>query len=360
MIKRYLTWLVCPLAALLMLTVEAQSTPTITMTNFGYMKVYQLNAQDFSSYPTTTIHVNPLCTGANIGCTPLTFSADITLWSSAAKHTFTIVLKLNGVEVDSGHQSYGPVFGGGTVYVAFPQQSFRPGKWSIEWTFATSTQESDSADITLVAPILATLPWGTSVNESYEYCNRGGTLTAGYGSTGVCVYRAIPPTGFIWQNGYYINAVSTNTCAAGQFDGAHCYLGALPSGKHIFQAQGHYYYPYFPTGAHCQLPSSTDSAGNCLILQPLGTQVFEWMGGLYFSTKLICSNGGTFDGAHCLLGYPPPGASAFQYTSGWYWTPRYCLYGGKAASTPELSPTPQMPVKSKRPGGAKERRTKSI
>jgi hypothetical protein len=90
---------------------------------------------------------------------------------------------------------------------------------------------------------------------------------------------ARPPTGFIWQNGFYQNAGVNNACPIGwSYDGAHCFFQKAP----------------------------------------WGTTAFVYANNFYVTRRPYCAVG-NFDGANCFIGTPPTGRTPFIYQGGFYY-----------------------------------------
>jgi hypothetical protein len=366
------------LAAFLALSLFTCGSAAQSVRATGYINQtsYQLNGTLFANYTQSG-------GGVNRGCGDLAFVLEAALHSSFYAHTFTATLKRDGIAVESLTHTFGPWFAAQDVVATFSTRNFTPGVWTIDWTFQISAAQSGTASITLLPQI----PLSSPPTNLYQYCNRNSTLTATAYSSFLCDFSATPPTGFIFQNGYYRNAAPTTNCALGAYDGAHCLvmnkpatgfifqnrfykkydacsrgtndgahclLGSVPGG--LFAWQGHYYYPspgggqcpYLPgsyyDGAHC-LVSATDNGfawngnfyinyntcgtgtndgANCLLASaPWGTTAFEYQGRFYTTTTMSCASG-TYDGAHCFIGKPPVPAIAIAQGNHWYWTPRYC------------------------------------
>jgi len=309
----------CGLVALALLAwllpLPAAAVSIAKLDSSGPLLKYELNSHEFSTY----YNKYPPMPGVDCGCGPLSFHAIVDVGQSIGAHTFTAVLKRDGVIIESGTATLGPFFFANNVEMTFDQTAMVPGTWSIEWNFATQNNEHGSQSIVLVAPAAASPPPYPAAAANYFFCNRNSTNpTLAVYQNGICFYRHIPPGGFIAQNGFYVPGSPIPSCPFGTYDNAHCSLGLIPAGTHIFLYMGHYYYDHFPAPNRCPLPASSDDNTHCLVSPPPGIGVFEYMGGLYFNPSYAC-NAGTYDGAHCLLGLIPAGTHIFLYMGHYYY-----------------------------------------
>jgi hypothetical protein len=305
---------------------------------------WQLNSKNFSDYAAI-----PGTNGwVNLGnCGSLSFTAGMEIGHAFFRHTLTVWLKRDGVTVATESKQIGPSPFSESYTLNFPSQSFAPGQWTIQWQFLDSVTDSDSASIKLIAPIKNPQP------PPYNAADFCGSAVSG----NLCVFERTPPTGFIYNNSYYVTPTPTKSCALGQFDGAnclvmsapasgfiyenrfykkydacskgtndsaHCYFGAVPGGTHTFVYQGALYYTYASGPNKCPLPGTTNDTANCYV-GPTAVS-FVWRGGLYMNYD-SCSTG-TNDSANCLLASAPSGTTAFEYQGRFYVTPtKTCSVG---------------------------------
>jgi hypothetical protein len=127
---------------------------------------------------------------------------------------------------------------------------------------------------------------------------------------------------FIYGGNYYVVPqqgtacpISLCKCAAGNFDGANCYIVSKPPTGFIWQ-NGFYQKP--GPNHSCPPGWSFDSANCFLMTAPVGTKAFEYHGAFY-TTRLPYCQVGNFDSANCYLGKPPAGRKPFIYKGGFYY-----------------------------------------
>lgn len=311
---------------------------------------FKLDGTAFEQYvPLVYLNISGV---ARANCDPLQFLADATLEEHLKKHTFRINLRRDGTTV----QTKGPDVPGTVkvfvMSVTFAPMEFKPGTWSIDWTFAANDQHGEKS-ISLIAPIVATVvkntPWPNTPNldPTALYCSRGSSLPATF-TNDRCHFRSIPQTGFIWNNSFYRVPAPTTNCAIGIYDGAHCkvmpdpdphqtgfvsgnkfytkydkctrgvddgahcLLGPVPSG--LFTWNNAYYYPAVAPGKTCSLSGSLWDGANCYIGPTSRTT--SWNGNFYayYEGCTVGSN----DGANCVIGTAPSGTTALMYQGYYY------------------------------------------
>jgi hypothetical protein len=235
----------------------ARSAVTITVTELKPPdNVYELNNDVFSSYKTVSLNFGGgnEVVGVNLGgCGQLQFIAYVTISTDLAQtFTFTASLMNGSTSVQTGSTKLGRILQtepnkSEVILIGFDAVDFAPGTWTISWTYALDDQ-SGSGSITLIAPLLASQPQGSPPNLSNLYCSRAGAVdvTATYDSAN-CYVEKTPPTGFIWNNSYYMDG-SAKLCPQGKWDSVHCFIGTPPSGATAFAWNGNWYW----TPLYCQ------------------------------------------------------------------------------------------------------------
>jgi hypothetical protein len=132
-----------------------------------------------------------------------------------------------------------------------------------------------------------------------------------------CFVNAIPSgsTGFVYNNGYYITPFKTSICPLGYFDG-NCFLMPSPVGGFI---SNNGFYSPLPTSGGC--PGNVPVVGtNCYHGNaPWGTHPFIYANNFYTSPLYTCSNG-TYDSENCYFGHAPLGTTAFIYGNAFYYS----------------------------------------
>jgi hypothetical protein len=131
-----------------------------------------------------------------------------------------------------------------------------------------------------------------------------------------CYIKAVPTgvTPFIYNNAYYITADKSNQCLAGTWDTANCYFMPKPTGG--FEWNDAFYVNAGP-GHTCSI-GQWDGA-HCLVRSaPWGTHAFEWQGKWYFTTLYTCKDG-AYDGANCYVMKAPSGTTPFIFNRAFYY-----------------------------------------
>jgi hypothetical protein len=295
-----------------------------------------LNSKNFSDYPIIPGSLN----WVNLAdCGPLTFTAGMEIGHAFTRHTLNVWLKRDGVTMASESKKVGPSFGARSFTLNFPSVGFSPGEWAIQWQFLDSVTTSDSASIKLVAPIKSPQP---PPYDPVDFCGSGSSGV----SNNLCRYQLKLPTGFIYNNSYYITATNiTSSCPAGQTSvgGGLCRIGMAPAATFV-EFNSLYYRPIGSIGTGFPPNKPPFHGGYCIQLAPpydhvvqdfwgcLVTHAPYWQQAVAGGLALLlterkngtCSSGGTFDGANCYLRSPPPGSTALDIGGVWYWTPQYC------------------------------------
>lgn len=346
----------------------SNSAPAQTITPQLYLSNDKalLNDVDFTSYQ--TISIAGLGTGfVNLGqCSDLHFFAYITPTSSLEKHTFTAWLKRDGIEVQKVQKQFGPFFSSKTLLVDFAPEEYKPGNWTIEWHWAVSSGNTGAFSIKLAAPAVANYAQTTyppavidQATQKYLFCDRGNLYSAAF-TNGLCQYRQIPPTGFIFANSYYRGAtITSSSCPFGVADPSGvCFVTTTPRKAYIRADGNVYFYPLnsgffggIPSYPFCPqaLNAAQQGAGpysvtpvpfvGCKIdlppswwQRPILISAFTgWSSSKKTPTKVYftprktgtCAEG-IFDGANCKIDEAPQGTQAVTVGNYWYWTPKYC------------------------------------
>jgi hypothetical protein len=191
--------------------------------------------------------------------------------------------------------------------------------------FITFTRPAEAGSYTMVLDTITRQQTYPIINVTLAHPSPT-PCTLGTFDTANCLYRPVPPGGFIFDNSFYVPPTATKNCAVGSFDTANCLLMPEPSGGFIFNNAF-----YVRPGGTPKCPPTVDGyktnfdGANCYILTaPWGTSAFLFDGNWYTTPLRGCPAHTTFDGANCLVAAAPAGSSAFEFEGSWYTTPVWC------------------------------------
>lgn len=143
--------------------------------------------------------------------------------------------------------------------------------------------------------------------------------------TANCFVRSAPSGSqpFVWENKYYIKPTSIANCPTGTFDGVGCFIIVKPANS--FLANNTFY--VFPdAGNNCPSVTSgwTHNGPYCVFPAPWGAKAFVFppFGSVkrFYTTRVPTCQDGSFDGANCYMGTPPPGTTAFIWANSFYYS----------------------------------------
>jgi hypothetical protein len=141
-----------------------------------------------------------------------------------------------------------------------------------------------------------------------------------------CYMGAVPSGsagGFVYDSQlYYQPLVDAGNCpqAGSWWDGAHCHLPNIPAGTTPFIYNGNPYYSYAAGSVRCPIAGSWDDGANCYVSRPQLAPAFVYAGQLYYWMPSCPVAGSWYDGANCKMPNIPVNRGPFIWSNGMYYS----------------------------------------